>query len=248
MALRAHVVARSRYAEDTLAEAVRHAGVRQYVLLGAGLDTFAYRNPHRGLRVFEVDHPATQAWKLDRLHEASIAHPGNLCLVPVDFERQHLADELAAAGFDPGAPTVFSWLGVVPYLTREAFRSTLALIAGCPRGSGVVLDYGQPRRVLPPLEQLAHDSLAERVALAGEPFRSYFTPGEMAAELTGFSAVEDLDAAAANAVTSASGPTICASGERRDAFSGLWSRPVRTDHGRFAQGIADSHSRAEGPR
>ncbi len=190
-ALRAFLVARSRYAEDTLSSAVAQ-GVTQYVLLGAGLDTFAYRNPHPNLHVFEVDHPATQQWKRELLATNSIHVPSNLTFVPVDFERQALPAQLLAAGFDSTNPTFFAWLGVVPYLTLEAFRSTLRFIAIQPHGSGVVLDYGQPRSALPRLEQLAHDSLAARVKLAGEPFQLFFTPREAATELAAFYNLEDL--------------------------------------------------------
>lgn len=193
VALRAHLVARSRYAEDLLARAVAN-GVTQYVLLGAGLDTFAYRNSFPQLHVFEVDHPATQQWKRGLLAANVIAIPQSLTYVPVDFEHQQLATQLAAAGFDTTRPAFFAWLGVVPYLTHAAFRSTLAFIASCPSGSGVVMDYGQPRSALPYLEQLAHDSLASRVQLAGEPFQLFFTPHQMAAELSGFRNLEDLGA------------------------------------------------------
>jgi len=190
-ALRAFLVARSRYAETCLAQA-SSAGVQQYCILGAGLDTFAYRNRDASLRIFEVDHPATQAWKLDLLRSARIHRPENLTLVPIDFEQQHLATRLQASGFDSSSPAFFAWLGVVPYLTLDAFRDTLRFVATRPPGSGLVLDYGQPRNVLPPLEQLAHDSLAERVALAGEPFQLFFTPGSMAAELSRFRNLVDL--------------------------------------------------------
>ncbi len=196
-ALRAHVVARARYAEDTLAEAVR-AGATQYVLLGAGLDTFAYRNPLEDLTVFEVDHPATQAWKRTLLWQAGIAVPDTLSFVPVDFEQQQLSTELRRAGFDQTRETVFAWLGVVPYLTLAAFRSTISYIAQQPIGSSLILDYSQPRRALPKLEQLAHDSLSSRVALAGEPFQIFFTPAEIAAELSAFRSVEDLGATELN--------------------------------------------------
>lgn len=197
-ALRAWMVARSRYAEDTLAEAVGQ-GARQYVVLGAGLDTFPYRNPFSHLRTFEVDHPATQQWKRTLLWQAGIAVPDSLAFVPVDFEQQELAPELRHAGFDPSRPTVFSWLGVVPYLTLDAFRATVRTIAQQPPGSVLVFDYSQPRRVLPPHEQLAHDSLASRVALAGEPFQLFFTPTEVAAELSAFHTLEDLGATELNA-------------------------------------------------
>ncbi|MFY9938328.1 MAG: class I SAM-dependent methyltransferase [Silvibacterium sp.] len=196
--LRAFLVARSRYAEDNLRRAVA-GGVRQYVLLGAGLDTFAYRNPYTELRVFEVDHPATQGWKCELLQRGSIAVPGSLSFVPVDFETQSLSAQLDAAGFDHGAPAFFAWLGVVPYLTLTAFRSTLGFIAEQPEGSGVTLDYGQPREALPFLERLAHDSLASRVQNAGEPFRLFFTPAEIAAEFAGFRSIEDLGSTEINA-------------------------------------------------
>jgi methyltransferase (TIGR00027 family) len=191
VALRAFLVARSRYAEDLLARAVAH-GVTQYVLLGAGLDTFAHRNPHPNLHVFEVDRPATQQWKHELLAANNIATPDSLTYVPVDFEHQQLATQLAEAGHDATRPTFFAWLGVVPYLTAAAFRSTLSLIVSSPPGSGIVMDYGQPRHALPPLEQLAHDSLASRVQLAGEPFQLFFTPHEMAYELARFRNIEDL--------------------------------------------------------
>lgn len=190
-ALRAFLVARSRYAEEQLAIAYA-AGVRQYCLLGAGLDTFAYRNHSEGLQVFEVDHPATQAWKHGMLQHARIEIPTTVRYVPVDFERQGLHDQLTAAHFDFEAPTFFAWLGVVPYLTLDAFRSTLGLIAHMPPGSGVTFDYGLPRASLPFLEQLAHDSLASRVAQAGEPFQLFFSPNEIREELADFSRVEDL--------------------------------------------------------
>ena len=162
------------------------------MLLGAGLDTFALRNPHHDIQVFEIDHPATQAWKLELMAVAGLTPPASAHLVPVDFERDDLADALKAAGYDRQVKTHFAWLGVVPYLSLDAFRSTLTFIAGSVEGSGVVLDYGQPRAVLPPLEQLAHDSLAARVQLAGEPFQLFFTPAEMATELASFRHVEDL--------------------------------------------------------
>ena len=196
--LRAFLVARSRYAEDNLRRAVA-SGVDQYVLLGAGLDTFAYRNPHAKLRVFEVDHPATQQWKRELLQRNGIAIPDSLTYAPVDFERQSLSTQLRTAGFNYGAPAFFAWLGVVPYLTLEAFRATLGFISAQPAGSGLTLDYGQPRDALPIIERLAHDSLASRVERAGEPFRLFFTPPEIAAEFSRFHSLEDLGAAEINA-------------------------------------------------
>lgn len=189
--MRAFLVARSRYAEDNLQRAVAE-GVRQYVLLGAGLDTFAYRNNHAGLRAFEVDHPATQAWKRELLARSQIAIPASLRFVPVDFEVQSLPEQLLTQGFDSNAPAYFAWLGVVPYLTLSAFRSTLAYIAERPPGSGVTFDYGQPRAVIPRLERIAHDALAARVGQIGEPFQLFFTPHDIAGELSSFRGIEDL--------------------------------------------------------
>ena len=152
--MRLFIAARSRFAEESLAAAVAR-GVRQYVVLGAGLDTFAHRNPfaEAGLRVFEVDYPATQAWKRERLAAAGLVTPTSLTFAPVDFERQTLAEGLANAGFDPAAPAFFSWLGVTVYLTRAAVMETLAFIAARPAGSEVVFDYGEPVSSYPPEQQ-----------------------------------------------------------------------------------------------
>ena len=198
IALRAFLVARSRYAEDTLRKAVE-GGVEQYVLLGAGLDTFAYRNSYAQLRVFEVDHPATQQWKRELLQRNRIAIPDSVTYAPVDFERHSLSTQLGDAGFNHRAPAFFAWLGVVPYLTLEAFRGTLNFISAQPPGTGLTLDYGQPRAVLPLLERLAHDSLASRVEKAGEPFQLFFTPAGIAAEFSRFHSLEDLGAPEINA-------------------------------------------------
>ena len=199
--LRAFMAARSRFAEDELARAVAR-GVRQYVVLGAGLDTFAYRNPHAalGLRVFEVDHPATQEWKRARLLSAGIAIPAETVFVAVNFERQSLADALPSAGFRAGEPAFFSWLGVVPYLTEAAFLATMSFIAGLPPATGVVFDYAVARHALSPREQLALDALASRVAAAGEPFHLFFDPAALAAQVRqlGFRHLEDLDPADLN--------------------------------------------------
>ena len=194
-ALRAFMVARARLAEDTLAAGVAQRNTQQYLVLGAGLDTFAYRNPYPHVRVFEVDHPATQAWKLERLTAANIAVPPTAVHVPVDFEHQTLASQLLAAGFDPKLPTVTAWLGVVPYLTLEAFRDTTELLGSFAPGSAVVFDYSQPSEALSPVERLMLESLSSRVAQAGEPFRLFFTPDALETELklAGLEVVEDLD-------------------------------------------------------
>src|SRR5215470_14193166 len=134
--MRLFIVARSRFSEEALAASVAR-GTRQVVVLGAGLDTFSLRNPHPDVRVFEVDFPATQTWKREQLERAGITPPGSLVFAPVDFERQSLAEGLANAGFDPGRPAFFQWLGVVPYLTHEAISSTLDYIASVPEAAVV---------------------------------------------------------------------------------------------------------------
>ncbi|MGA2332564.1 MAG: class I SAM-dependent methyltransferase [Syntrophales bacterium] len=192
--LRAFIAARSRYAEDALGEAVRR-GLRQYVILGAGLDTFAYRNPYTQtrLRVFEVDHPATQSWKRARLEEAGISIPASLTFIPVDFETQTMADGLRHATLDHREPTFFSWLGVTPYLTRAVVDSTLNFIAGLNTGSGVVFDYVISPSLLNPQQWSAFDALSKRVARAGEPWRTFFDPSMLAAELKAFGFTEAID-------------------------------------------------------
>ncbi len=200
--IRAFMAVRSRFAEGELARAVER-GTRQYVVLGAGLDTFAYRNPYEDpqLRVFEVDHPATQAWKLEKLAIASISIPPSVTFAPVDFEQQTLAEGLTAAGFDHAAPAFFSWLGVTMYLTDEAIASTLRLIASTPRGGTIVFDYAVPRASLGLTGRLTLDALTRRVAAAGEPFRTFIDPFELPACLAafGFHAVRDLGRDALNA-------------------------------------------------
>jgi methyltransferase (TIGR00027 family) len=192
--LRAFVAARSRYAEDELALGVRR-GVRQYVILGAGLDTFAYRNPNpQGvLHVFEVDHPTTQTWKRARLEESGITLPGDLTFAPVDFETQTLMEGLRGAGYDSGKCTFFSWLGVTEYLTTEAVMATLRFIASAPAGSRVVFDYMISPSLLTPAQRSRFDALAQRVASAGEPWQSFFDPGLLTRDLRamGFRYVED---------------------------------------------------------
>jgi methyltransferase (TIGR00027 family) len=181
--MRLFIAARSRFSEDTMAACVVR-GVRQIVVLGAGLDTFSLRNPHAelGARVFEVDYPATQAWKRERLRQAGLDLPATLTFAPVDFERQSLLEGLSAAGFRADQPAYFQWLGVVPYLTREAIVSTLDLVAGIA-GSEVVFDYSEPFENLPPAMRANVAAIAERAASIGEPWLSLFNPADMAALL-----------------------------------------------------------------
>lgn len=194
-ALRAFIAARSRFTEDKLAEAVA-GGMRNVVVLGAGLDTFAYRNPFaaEGVTVYEVDHPATQAWKRQRLEQTRIAVPPSVRFVPIDFSLDRLDAKLAEAGLDPAAPAFFSWLGVVPYLAEAAIASTLAIIAARSGGAEVVLDYAEPPDRVGVLQRLAFLTLAGRTAQLGEPFVSYFRPEAMASLLAahGFSILANL--------------------------------------------------------
>ena len=196
--LRLLLVVRSRCAEDALAAAVAD-GVRQYVVLGAGLDTFAYRNPYAAeqLRVFEVDMPATQAWKRDLLARTKIGEPATLTFVPVDFEKQALPERLREAGFRSDQPAFFSWLGVSMYLTRDAVLQTLRFVAGCASG-GITFDYMMPPGRLPLLRRIGFHFVAWRVARAGEPWKTWFEPGDLARELhaMGFARLEDMDGVA----------------------------------------------------
>jgi methyltransferase (TIGR00027 family) len=193
--LRAFLLVRSRIAEEAL-DAALARGIRQYVVLGAGLDTFAYRNPYppTALRVFEVDHPATQEWKLTLLAQAGIPLPDSLSRVPVDFECDTLAGALAAGGFDRSTPSFFSWLGVTMYLSAPAVTATLSYIAALPRGSAVVFDYAVPPQSLGPARRAFYRGRLLRVAAAGEPWRSFFVPAQLDAELAalGFTRREDL--------------------------------------------------------
>jgi methyltransferase (TIGR00027 family) len=198
--LRAFMAVRSRYAEEQLRAAVER-GVKQYVILGAGLDTFAYRNPHADLRVFEVDYPATQIWKRQRLKAAGIALPPELRFAPVDFEKEALSDGLRDAGFVSEQRTFFAWLGVTPYLARETVFATLRQILAMCRGNGVVFDYSVPRSSMDAEGQLVLDALMKRVEAAGEPFQGFFETEELERELRGmgYQHVEDLSSSAIDA-------------------------------------------------
>jgi methyltransferase (TIGR00027 family) len=192
--LRLFIAMRSRFAEDAVAVAFER-GARQLVILGAGLDTFAYRSAlASGLRIFEVDHPATQAWKRERLVAAAIPIPATLTFAPIDFERETLAVGLAAARFEPAQQTFFTWLGVVPYLSEVAIFSTLRYIADLPNGAHVVFDYANPRQDLSARARAARDALAARVAAAGEEFRAFFETDGLHRKLRelGFNEIEDL--------------------------------------------------------
>jgi methyltransferase (TIGR00027 family) len=180
------VCVRARFPEDIVEQAAA-SGVGQYVILGAGLDSFAYRRSDLlgRLRVFEVDHPATQSWKRQRLTELGVAAPAGLVFAPVDFERQTLREGLEQAGFDFGQLAVISWLGVTMYLTLDAIQATLATMATCRAGTRVVLTYNQPPAVLEGLTARVAAAFAGLAAEMGEPFVSRFLPGEMEQLLRG---------------------------------------------------------------
>jgi methyltransferase (TIGR00027 family) len=200
--LRAFLVARSCVAEETLARCVSH-GTRAYVVLGAGLDTFAYRNPHEacGLRTFEVDHPTTQAWKKRRLSDAGIPVPSSVTFVPVDFETHSLEAALGRAGVPADQPALFSWLGVTPYLSRSAVIDVLAMIAKRGPGSAVVFDFSASPSTLDAIGRRAFDGLAQRLAAEGEPWITFFDPREIEDELraVGYRDIEVFDPRSLNA-------------------------------------------------
>lgn len=176
---------RSRYTEDALAAAAQ-AGISQYAILGAGLDSFAYRCPNemRSLRIYEIDHPTSQAWKRARVIEVGIRPPPTLRYIPVDFERETLTQKLAKGGIDRGAKAFFSWLGVTQYLTRDAVLSTLREIASATvPGSRLVATFPVPSAMLNHEEREILTSVAARAASVGEPWLSFFEPEEMEALL-----------------------------------------------------------------
>ena len=175
---------RARLAEDVVERAVAD-GIRQYAILGAGLDSFAYRRPDllMRLRVFEVDHPASQAWKRERLAELGVSLPTNLVFAPVDFESQTLRAGLLAAGFDFADGAVFSWIGVTMYLTLAAIEATLETVGGCPPGSRIVLTYNLPLSALEGQARAIGSSMSRSAGEVGEPWLSFFTPAEAEALL-----------------------------------------------------------------
>ena len=190
---RLFTAARSRIAEDALARAVER-GVRQVVILGAGLDTFALRNPHAArISIFEVDHPATQAWKRQRLVGAELAPPPWLTFVPVDFERDDLQQKLSSAGFQRTSVAFFTWLGVVPYLTRDAIDDTLGYIASVPN-SEVVFDYSEPPETFTEDVRAYEAARMAQLEKINEQWVNRFEPAGVAAILRshGFDDMEDI--------------------------------------------------------
>lgn len=171
-ALRAHVVLRSRYTEDRLESSIAR-GIAQYILVGAGFDTFALRQPPwaAGLRIIEVDHPDTQREKQSKISNAGIIIPGNVVFVGVNFEQESLEEGLVRAGVQTDKKTFFSWLGVTMYLTEAAIDSTLRYMTAFPSGSEAVVSFLQT----PTIQSLASQEMAKGVLEAGEPFISSFT-------------------------------------------------------------------------
>ena len=193
------VLGRARYAEDQLEKAVGQ-GVKQYVILGAGMDTFAWRRPDLSarLQVFEVDHPATQARKRQRLRGVSREHPAQLQFIPLDFNQEDLAAALRRSAYDPQAPSFFSWLGVTYYLTREAACATWrAITEVAPAGSMVVFDYLDADAFVPERAARRVQFMLEIVRRVGEPMLTGFDPPELAGDLArlGLRLHEDLSPA-----------------------------------------------------
>ena len=191
--LRTSLVVRSRLAEDEWVLAAAR-GLRQCVILGAGLDTYAYRRPDTQGRIFEVDLPATQAWKQGALRAANITIPDSLVYVPIDFESSTLSQALAEAGFNPKEPAFFIWLGVAMYLDEQTVFDTLTFIASCAKASAVVFDYVVPASSLPPMMRVFIEMMAKHLAERGEPWKSFFEPATLAQKVTalGFEQVHNL--------------------------------------------------------
>lgn len=192
--LRWFVAARSRFAEERAIAAVE-TGTRQVVVLGAGLDTFGYRwRPPSGVRVFEVDHPITQAWKRQRLAEIGVEEPESLIYVPVDLENDDPATALREAGIDDKERSVVSWLGVLPYLTVETVAKTLTVLATLG-AVDLVFDYGEPPDHLDARARQAFEAGAARVAALGEPWLTFLSPAELRGLLTHtrWTLIEDID-------------------------------------------------------
>ena len=200
--LRAHVVLRSRFTEDRLALAV-FRGVTQYIIIGAGFDTFALRQPAwaRALTIVEVDQLSTQEQKRSMIKAAGYEIPSNVFFAGLDLETESLEDGLAAHRISVAEPTFFSWLGVTMYLHEEAIDAVLRSAARFPARSEIVLTFLQPPMITNACGERSSSSLARRVESIGEPFISYFTPEAIEAKLhcAGFSMVEFLTKAEAKA-------------------------------------------------
>ncbi|MFC8914810.1 class I SAM-dependent methyltransferase [Streptomyces sp. NPDC057116] len=197
--MRASIVARARFLDDLVVERARR-GVTQYVVLGAGLDTFAQRRPEiaSGMRVFEVDRPGPQAWKRQRLTELGFDLPDWLRFVPVDFEAgRSWWERLSAAGFDPGRPAVVASTGVTMYLTKDATAATLRQVARLAPGSTLATTFMLPLDLVAPDERPLLEATEASARAAGTPFLSFFSPPEMRAlaRESGFREVRHVSAA-----------------------------------------------------
>ena len=205
---RVQVTCRSRYTEDALGRAVSR-GVGQYVILGAGLDSFAYRGGHaKRVRVFEVDHPATQDWKRRALAAAQVPVPEAVTFVAADLATDSLAGPWLAAGFDTAAPALVSWLGVTMYLTPDAVTDILTAVGRLAPGTELIADYMLPAGLRDEAGAVYGELVAAASAERGEPWLSCFAPGEMTdmARQAGFREVRNV--------------------RQRDAIpAGLWQRP-----------------------
>src|SRR4051794_310278 len=196
--VRASIVARARFIEDLVAERA-DCGVGQYVLLGAGLDTFAQRRPEIACRltVFEVDRPGPQGWKRQRLVETGFGVPRWLRLVPVDFETTSWWDGLLANGFDASQPAVVASLGVSMYLTGQATAATLRQSASLAPGSTLAMTFMRPVELVAPEEQAMHRAADAAARASGTPFISYYAPDQILAMArdAGFATVRHVTAA-----------------------------------------------------
>lgn len=192
--MRATMTTRSRYTEDELNAAIRQ-GTGQYVILGAGLDSLAYRRRdlEETLKVFEVDLPASQAWKQARLSDLGVTVPGNVAFIPLDLERKTLMESLRAGGFQPDEPAFFSWLGTTQYLTSDATFATLREVASVAPGSEIVFQYQVPKHMLDEENRQVFEALTAAAAEGGEPWLSLFDPDDLADQVKsiGFAEVWD---------------------------------------------------------
>ena len=181
---RAGFVIRSRYAEDCLADGAAR-GLRQYLVLGAGLDTFSYRQPAwaKTINIFEVDYPTTQQFKRAQLAKSGIVPPDNVTFVPVDFETTKLSQALGATEFRSDKTTFCSWLGVTQYLTNDAIAATLTFVLTLPRNSEIVLSFILPQDELSGIEADAVATAAAKSAEVGEPWLSRFYPADLVSQL-----------------------------------------------------------------
>ena len=223
----ANVITRTRYTEDALQAAIAN-GVTQYVLIGAGFDSFALRLPDyaQQIEIFELDHPATQELKLQRIRECGISLPNSVHFIAANFAQQSVADALATSSYRSDRLSFFSWLGVTMYLTREANMATLNSVASCaPPGSELAFTYMDQSVYITRSDSFL--AFTERLAALGEPFLSGFDPAALANDLAGcgFILVEDLNGEQANVRYGRS----------------QWNIPGRPSHSHIAKALVTGH-------